>query len=331
MERGCETRTDTDRHTPTHPDTPRDVFVRVGRCLSVSARVCTFAAHITGFAARVHTFAARITGFADHVRTFAAPFSSSSRAQAANARGMSKVIGILPARWGSTRFPGKPLHPIAGKPLIWHAWKQACKAKTLDEVIVATDDMRIAEAAFDFGAAVSVTSPKHPSGTDRIAEVASRESGATIIVNIQGDEPRMAPRTIDRLVMLLKEAPRCGMATAANPIASDEDFQNPNIVKVVLDDDQCALYFSRAPIPHRREPTERRPAPRLQHQGIYAFRRRTLLDFVQWKPTALERTERLEQLRALEHGVKIKVLITKTVTHGVDTPDDARKIERELL
>jgi len=245
---------------------------------------------------------------------------------------MSNVIGILPARWASTRFPGKPLHRIAGRPLLWHAWQQTKKAKSLDAVIVATDDQRIADAAREFGADVAMTSPKHPSGTDRIAEVAAQHAKASILVNIQADEPQMNPRIIDRLVQALRRDRRCGMATAAARLEEEDDrFRDPNVVKVVLDQDQYALYFSRAPIPVRRDHSTKRPAQPLQHLGIYAYRRRVLLEFVRWQPTPLERTEKLEQLRALHHGVKIKVLITKSVTHGVDTPEDARKIERELL
>ena len=244
---------------------------------------------------------------------------------------MSKVIAILPARWASTRFPGKPLHLIAGKPLLWHAWQQTKKAKTLDAVIVATDDHRIAEAANGFGAEVAMTASRHPSGTDRIAEVAAQHPAASILVNVQADEPQMNPRIIDRLVEALRQDRRCGMATAAAPLEDEARFRDPNVVKVVVDQHQHALFFSRAPIPHQREAGTKRPVQPLQHLGIYAYRRRVLLDFVSWKPAPLERTERLEQLRALHHGIKIKVLMTKSITHGVDTPEDARKIERELL
>ncbi len=243
---------------------------------------------------------------------------------------MDEALAILPARWASTRFPGKPLHEINGRPLLWHTWSQVRRAKLVSRVIVATDDTRIAEAAVGFGAEVALTDSNHPSGTDRIAEVARRETQAAIIVNVQADEPRMAPDTIDRLIGLLREDPKCGMATAAHGIREEADWENPNVVKVVLAADGTALYFSRSTIPFRREKGGR-PMRRLQHQGIYAFRRRTLLDFVSWPPTPLEQAECLEQLRALEHGVRIRVLVTKSGTHGVDTLDDARKIERELL
>ena len=241
---------------------------------------------------------------------------------------MPKVVAILPARWGSTRFPGKPLHPIAGKPLIQHVWERCLRARSLDGVIVATDDMRIAEAAFAFGAEVSLTSPKHQSGTDRVAEVAKKLRGVTHVINVQGDEPAIDPRLIDRLARAMTADSKIGMITAANVFGKNEPAENPNAVKVVLDRDSNALYFSRGAIPFSRDggtaPT------RYRHQGIYGYSTRFLLRFVQWKPTLLEQTEKLEQLRALENGAKIRVLITKSVSVGVDTPEDARLAERRI-
>ena len=241
---------------------------------------------------------------------------------------MPKVVAILPARWGSTRFPGKPLHPIAGKPLIQHVWEHCLRARSLDGVIVATDDMRIAEAAFAFGAEVSLTSPKHQSGTDRVAEVAEKLRGVTHVINVQGDEPAIDPRLIDRLARAMIADSKIEMITAANVFGKNEPVENPNAVKVVLDRDSNALYFSRCAIPFARDgdiaPT------RYRHQGIYGYSTRFLLRFVQWKPTLLEQTEKLEQLRALENGAKIRVLITRSVSVGVDTPEDIEQVERLL-
>lgn len=239
-----------------------------------------------------------------------------------------KVAAILPARWGSTRFPGKPLHVIAGKPLIQHVWERCGRARTLDRVIIATDDMRIAEAAFGFGAEVSLTSPKHQSGTDRVAEVAKKLRGVSHIINVQGDEPLIDPKLVDRLAKTLLASGKVEMITAANEFAEGEDFQNPNAVKVVLDANSDALYFSRSPIPFARDGVSKTPL--LRHQGIYGYSVRFLQQFVKWKPTALEQTEQLEQLRALEHGAKIRVVVTKHASIGVDTPGDAENIERLL-
>jgi 3-deoxy-manno-octulosonate cytidylyltransferase (CMP-KDO synthetase) len=238
------------------------------------------------------------------------------------------VVAVLPARWGSTRFPGKALHPIAGRPLIQHVWERCQRAKNLANVIIATDDMRIAEAAFGFGAEVALTSPNHKSGTDRVAEVAARLRGISHIINVQGDEPVISPMLIDQLAGTLLENPRVEMITAANRFAPDEDIANPNAVKVVLDRDSNALYFSRAPIPLARD--GKSFVPHYRHQGIYGYSLRLLLKFVKWKPTRLEQTEQLEQLRALEHGVKIRVAITSRVSAGVDRPEDVAQVERML-
>jgi 3-deoxy-manno-octulosonate cytidylyltransferase (CMP-KDO synthetase) len=241
---------------------------------------------------------------------------------------MSEVTAIIPARWASTRFPGKPLVKLRGKPLVQHVWELAQRAKSVDRVIVATDDMRIAEAAFDFGADVALTSPKHPTGTDRLAEVAKKLKSAPIILNVQGDEPDIAPSTIDRLARALQDDPALGMVTAANPITSSADIRNPNVVKVVTELSGRALYFSRSAIPHDRD--ARGGIKYLRHQGIYGYRRKVLLDFVKWKPTPLEQAEKLEQLRALEHGVAIGVIVVKRASVGVDVPADLAKAARAL-
>lgn len=253
---------------------------------------------------------------------------------------MNKTVGIIPARWDSTRFPGKPLHPIAGKPLLKHVWERCLHAKSLDLVVIATDDMRIASAAFDWGAEVALTSPKHRSGTNRIAEVARKTKQFAYVINIQGDEPLIDPRLIDKLVEKLRSDRKVEIVTAAHPFKNPADATSPHQVKVVLDLHGKALYFSRAPIPAPRNDgfsavvsSHRQRSRRsqfLRHQGIYGFRRETLLQFVAWKPSPLERTESLEQLRPLENGVKVHVLITATGSPGIDTPEDATALEQKL-
>ncbi|MFL6518812.1 MAG: 3-deoxy-manno-octulosonate cytidylyltransferase [Chthoniobacterales bacterium] len=241
---------------------------------------------------------------------------------------MSKAVGIIPARWGSTRFPGKALHVIAGKPLLRHVWERCRRAKKLDKLIIATDDFRIAEAAFDWGAEVAMTSPNHASGTDRIAEVAKKMKQFAHVVNIQGDEPLIDPKLIDRLVRDLQGDSDLEMITAAHPFEDAHDANSPHQVKVVLNQNGEALYFSRSAIPFVRDSHQR---PRFfRHQGIYGYRRDLLLRFVRWKTSPLERAEALEQLRALENGVRIQVVMTGSGSPGVDTPEDARMIERVL-
>ena len=240
---------------------------------------------------------------------------------------MTKAAGIIPARWGSTRFQGKPLYLIAGKPLLRHVWERCQRAKKLDSVIIATDDMRIANAAFDWGAEIALTSPRHQSGTDRIAEVARKAKQFTFIINIQGDEPLVDPRLIDKLVEKLARNPRIDIVTVAHPFDDPAEASSPHQVKVVVDLEGRALYFSRAAIPFPRDLSR---IKYLRHQGIYGFRREMLLQFVKWKPTPLERAESLEQLRALENGVSVHVLVTKHGSPGVDTPEDAVALEQKL-
>jgi 3-deoxy-manno-octulosonate cytidylyltransferase (CMP-KDO synthetase) len=241
---------------------------------------------------------------------------------------------VIPARWASTRFPGKPLHLLAGKPLVQHVWERCCRAKGIAEVIVATDDMRIAEAAFAFGAEVSLTSPKHRSGTDRCAEVAKRLRGFSHVINVQGDEPLIDPQLVSRLAAALKADRKIAMITAAHPFAKGDDVTNPNLVKVVLDRNSDALYFSRSVIPNVERvfnPSSRVENPRhFRHLGIYGYSTRFLLQFVKWKPGVLEQCEQLEQLRALENGAKIRIVLTKSGSIGVDTPHDARTAEKLL-
>jgi 3-deoxy-manno-octulosonate cytidylyltransferase (CMP-KDO synthetase) len=239
----------------------------------------------------------------------------------------SKAVGIIPARWSSTRFPGKPLHVIAGKPLLQRVWERSTQAENLNSVIIATDDMRIAEAAFNWGAEVALTSPRHPSGTDRIAEIARHAKQFAFVINIQGDEPLIEPQLIDRLVKKLRSDRKIDIVTAAHPFENPGEAFSPHQVKVVVDQSGRALYFSRAAIPFPRNPSG---IKYFRHQGIYGFRRDMLLRFVQWKAGPLERAESLEQLRALENGVRVHVLITAKGSPGIDTQADAKVLEQKL-
>ncbi len=241
----------------------------------------------------------------------------------------TQVLGVIPARWGSTRFPGKPLHLIAGKPLIQHVWDQCAKCKRLDAVTVATDDERIAAAVAEFGGHATMTRDDHPSGTDRTAEVAEAFPDVTHIINIQGDEPLIDPDLIDQLAGDLADQSDLPMITAANPLAAtDPLIDDPNVVKVTIDANGNALYFSRSCIPHPRSTPEALTFYR--HKGIYGFRRDFLFDFVAWPPSLLEETEGLEQLRALENGARIRVVLTDDDSPGVDTPEQAAILHQQL-
>jgi len=242
---------------------------------------------------------------------------------------MPKVAVVIPARYASTRLPGKPLIPLAGKPLIQHVWERCSRAKGIDVVIVATDDLRIAEAAFAFGAEVSMTSPKHRSGTDRIAEVAAKLRGFSHVINVQGDEPLVDPALVSKLAATMLADRKVEMITAASVFAPDEEVANPNAVKVVVTAGGDALYFSRSAIPYLRGDGVR-PVWR-RHLGIYGYTTKFLLQFVQWKPSSLELAESLEQLRALENGARIRVLPAKRAAVGVDTPEDVAIVERLLV
>jgi 3-deoxy-manno-octulosonate cytidylyltransferase (CMP-KDO synthetase) len=242
-----------------------------------------------------------------------------------------KVIGIIPARYASSRFPGKPLHPIAGKPLLQHVVEQCEQAGSLESVVVATDDARILEVAQNF-CEVEMTSPDHPSGSDRIAEVAERLS-CDAVVNIQGDEPLIEPAVIEAVCAALD---RCEMSTAATRIHSVTDWESPNVVKVVRDQAGRALYFSRRTIPFLRDQCERpvkeqvKEFPILKHLGIYGYRRETLLRVVQFPQSPLEQAEKLEQLRALENGIPIAVELVDYDSVGVDVPEDVELVENIL-
>jgi 3-deoxy-manno-octulosonate cytidylyltransferase (CMP-KDO synthetase) len=242
-----------------------------------------------------------------------------------------KVIGIIPARFASTRFPGKPLANIAGKPLIQHVVEQCQKAKSLSEIVVATDDDRIAAAAKKF-CRVEMTRADHPSGSDRIAEVAERLS-CDAVVNIQGDEPLIDPNVVDAVAGALVNNT---MSTAATTIKNPAEYDNPNVVKVVVNAGGHALYFSRRTIPYLREAANR-PVPEqlaafpfLKHLGIYGFRRETLLRLVQFPVSPLENAEKLEQLRALDHGIGIAVVKVDYDSVGVDLPEDVERVEMIL-
>jgi 3-deoxy-manno-octulosonate cytidylyltransferase (CMP-KDO synthetase) len=242
-----------------------------------------------------------------------------------------KVIGIIPARYASTRFPGKPLHPIAGKPLIQRVVEQCQKAGSLADVVVATDDERIFNAAKVF-CRVEMTRADHPSGSDRIAEVAGR-IGCDAVVNIQGDEPLIDPSVIDAVAGALAKDE---MSTAATRIKNISEYDNPNVVKVVVNAGGHALYFSRRTIPYLREAASRpvheqlAAFPFLKHLGIYGFRRETLLRLVKYPVSPLENAEKLEQLRALDNGIGIAVVQVDYDSVGVDAPEDVAKVVKLL-
>ena len=239
-----------------------------------------------------------------------------------------KIIGVLPARYASTRFPGKPLALIAGKTLIQRVIERCQLSRQLSEVVVATDDDRIRVVASKF-CRVEMTCSDHPSGTDRVAEVAERLE-CDAVVNVQGDEPLMDPAVIDNVALALE---KCGMSTAATPLRSVEEYENPNIVKVVADVSGRALYFSRRTIPYLRDAASKPPGeqlaafPFLKHLGIYGYRRATLLELVRFPVSALEAAEKLEQLRALENGIFIAVVRVMHESIGVDVPSDVERVE----
>jgi 3-deoxy-manno-octulosonate cytidylyltransferase (CMP-KDO synthetase) len=244
------------------------------------------------------------------------------------------VVAAIPARWGSTRLPGKPLARLAGRPLIEHVYRRAAAAPGLDGVVVLTDDERIAAAVEEFGGSCQLTPAECASGTDRIAW-AARGWRAAAVVNVQGDEPLIDPEVIGRLARWLRERPGDPVVTCAAPAAAGE-FEDPNAVKVVLGAGGAALYFSRAAIPYPRRPPGGEAAAGieaarpLKHLGIYGYQRRALLALAALAPTPLETTEALEQLRALEHGIPIRVLVVERAAPGVDTPEDLARVEALL-
>ena len=242
-----------------------------------------------------------------------------------------KTLGIIPSRYGSSRFPGKPLAVLAGKPLVAWVVDAAKKASCLDDVIVATDDERIAQAVEAHGGRAVMTPSELPSGTDRIACAAGEFSDDDILVNIQGDEPLIDPALIDRLVGRMKESSKWDMATAVTPIRSAADLAAKSVVKVVLDRDDGAMYFSRCPIPCDRDhDPDLASGLYVRHLGIYAYRGDFLKRYVAERPCGLERTEKLEQLRALWMGGRIAVVRTEDEGIGVDTPEDAARVSAIL-
>ena len=230
-----------------------------------------------------------------------------------------KVLCVIPARYASTRLPGKPLSMIAGKPMIQHVYERACQAQLPNEVVVATDNELVEKAVLNFGGKAVMTSPDHPSGTDRLAEVALMYPDVDVIVNVQGDEPMIPPEVIDRLAEAFNGDADLNMATM-KVVMDEEDYENPAAVKVVADQQGYALYFSRSLMPYPRNKPEGFKV--FKHVGIYAYRRNFLLKYAALAPTPLEKAESLEQLRALENGYKIKVLESDFQGIGVDTPED---------
>lgn len=230
-----------------------------------------------------------------------------------------RVLCVIPARYASTRLPGKPLRDIAGKPMICRVYERAVQAEKIEKALVATDDQRIYDAVKNRGGDAMMTSRDHPTGTDRLAEVAAAYEDMDVIINVQGDEPLIEPALIDELAGLFEDAPELMMATVMTELKDEEEARNPNNVKVITDKKGYALYFSRSLIPYPRNSGK---APVFKHIGIYAYRREFLLRYAKLSPTPLEQAESLEQLRVLENGYRIKVLKTDCRFVGVDTEED---------
>jgi 3-deoxy-manno-octulosonate cytidylyltransferase (CMP-KDO synthetase) len=254
-----------------------------------------------------------------------------------------QVVAIIPARLESTRLPGKLLLPLAGKPLILWTFEQAKKATNVSRVMVATDDERILNAVLENGGEAVLTDKNHQSGSDRIAEIAAKLPENSIIVNVQGDEPLISPRTIERAVEAILQDERADISTTCEQISDSQDILSPDVVKVVTDENDFALYFSRSPIPFPRDAAKKygslekalQNEPTLlqrfrKHTGLYVYRRDYLVQFSSLPQSALEKTESLEQLRALENGAKIKVVETEDASIGVDTEEDFERVRRVL-
>ena len=237
------------------------------------------------------------------------------------------ILGVIPARYGSTRFPGKVLASVKGQAMVERVWAQARRSKRLTRLVVATDDQRVLEAVKAFGGEGVMTDPACPSGSDRVWQ-AAKALTAEIVVNIQSDEPLLAPEMVDRMVEALQVSPEADLATLAFRMEGPEGLENPNVVKVVMDQEGWALYFSRSPIPFYRGAK----APKLwyKHLGLYAYRKEALQRFVALTPSPLEEAEQLEQLRALSNGFKIKVAESPADTVAVDTPEDLKRVEEIL-
>ena len=257
-------------------------------------------------------------------------------------------IAVIPARYASTRLPGKPLKDIAGKPMVCWVAERARAARNVDRVIVATDSQEIVDAVTSRGFEAMLTDVKHASGTDRVAEVASKIPDAEIIVNVQGDEPLISPETIEKAVDTMAaeivKPGGAGIVTTCEPIESLDELLNFDLVKVVIDDDGNAVYFSRSPIPFPRDAANRYGGPNealnaepelfklfRKHTGLYVYRRDVLSEFTSWPQSRLEKIEALEQLRALAHGVRIKVVEACSTSIGVDTPEDLELLRAQMV
>jgi 3-deoxy-manno-octulosonate cytidylyltransferase (CMP-KDO synthetase) len=240
-----------------------------------------------------------------------------------------KVVVVIPARYGSTRLPGKPLVLLGGQTMIQRVYDRAKSAKKVDQVIVATDDDRIVQAVISFGGEARMTRPDHRTGTERVAEVAAHVDG-DVFVNVQGDEPLLDPAAVDTAVEALLENAETAVATVATPIKTPSDIMDPNVVKVVLDFDENALYFSRAPIPWVRDTNNGMEVRHMKHLGLYVFRRDALLEYPTLPQGVLEKIEQLEQLRWMENGTKIRVAEVEHDAVSVDVPDDVARVEKLL-
>jgi 3-deoxy-manno-octulosonate cytidylyltransferase (CMP-KDO synthetase) len=238
-----------------------------------------------------------------------------------------RVLAVIPARLGSTRMARKPLAPLLGKPLVQWTYEAAARARGVGALVVATDSEEVARAVRAFGGTAEMTESGHPSGTDRVAEVARRRPEAEVVINIQGDEPMLPPEYLEALLAPFASAAPPAMATLAAPVEGTAGFDDPGVAKIVADRAGNALYFSRAPIPFHAGGGAR---AWLRHIGVYAFTRRALLDLVARPPSPLERAERLEQLRALENGIAIRLVEVPCATHHVDTQDDLTQLEALL-
>jgi len=243
--------------------------------------------------------------------------------------GLVKVVVVIPARYASTRLPGKPLVSLAGKPMIQRVYERVTLAKRANRVVVATDDARIVKAVEAFGGEARMTRSDHRTGTERVAEVAAHEEG-DVFVNVQGDEPLLDPVALDTAVDSLLEEPAAAIATVATPIKTPADIMDPNVVKTVLDFDGNALYFSRAPIPWVRDTASKIQVRHLKHLGLYVFQREALLECPTLPQGELERIEQLEQLRWLENGWKIRVAEVEHDAVSVDVPEDVARVEKLL-